>query len=420
MLAELITIGDEILIGQIVDTNSAWMGQQLSLAGIQVKQITSVSDNKEHILQALGEAEKRADLILITGGLGPTKDDITKLTLCEYFGDKLVFNQDIYKEVEKLFFSRGLPMLEVNRKQAEVPSGCKVLPNSKGTAPGMWFEKRGKVFVSMPGVPFEMKALMTDHVLPQLKSRFILPFIHHETILTQGIGESFLAEIIHDWESGLEKDGIKLAYLPKPGMVRLRLSLSGNDENKVRQTLKQKIKEVIPLIGEYIYGYEEFGKSVPTLQSVVGDLLRQRNETLSTAESCTGGYIAHLITSVPGSSAYYQGSIVAYANEFKVRELNVPADTIKVFGAVSCESVSAMAEGLRKKAGTTWAISTSGIAGPSGGTEEKPVGMVWIAVSGPGGTVAKEFHLGSSRERTIIRASNAALEMLRKQLISAK
>jgi nicotinamide-nucleotide amidase len=417
MLAEIITIGDEILIGQVVDTNSAWMGRELSLAGIQVKQISSISDNKECILIALKEAAQRADIILITGGLGPTRDDITKKTLCDFFNDKLIFNESIYKEVEQLFFSRGLPMLDVNRMQAELPSSCIILRNSKGTAPGMWFEKDGKVFVSMPGVPYEMKAIMTEHVLPKLKGRFALPFIYHKTILTQGIGESFLAEIIKEWEDNLEKEGIKLAYLPRPGMVRLRLSFSGEDAVKVKSKVENEVEKVIPLIKEYVYGFEEFGEEMPTLQSVIGELLKKSNQTVSTAESCTGGYIAHLITSVPGSSKYYQGSVVAYANEFKVSELDVPEELIKNFGAVSRESVSAMAEGIRKKAGTTYSISTSGIAGPDGGSDDKPVGMVWIAVSGPKGTVAEKFQFGGGREQIIARASNAALQMLRKQLL---
>lgn len=264
ILAEIVTIGDEILIGQVVDTNSAWLGTQLNLAGITVKQITSVSDNREHILEALGLAQKRAQLIILTGGLGPTKDDITKATLCDFFQTHLVTNQEALEFITHLFTSRNKPLLEVNLKQAEVPAGCTVLPNANGTAPGMWFEKEGKVFISMPGVPKEMKGIFAGHALPRLKAHFDLPAIHHRTVLTQGIGESFLADLIKDWEDGLGGKGIKLAYLPAAGKVRLRLSASGKNKSELEALVKKEIEALYTIAGQYIYGEEEFGKAAPT------------------------------------------------------------------------------------------------------------------------------------------------------------
>lgn len=412
MLVEIITIGDEILIGQIVDTNSAWMGEQLNLAGIKVHQITSVSDNAEHIVKALDEAKSRVDLILITGGLGPTKDDITKHTLVKYFNTSLRFDEDVHQHVKALFARFGREVTGVNLKQAEVPESCTVIHNANGTAPGMWFDQDGKVFVSMPGVPYEMKKMMSAEILPRLKQKFSLPAIVHRTVLTQGIGESFLSEIIADWENSLTEKNIKLAYLPSPGMVRLRLSTSGNDEFVLRKTVDEKVEELNKLIPQHIYGYEK-----DTLEQLVGRLLKEKKQTLSLAESCSGGLIAHLVTSVPGSSVYFMGGVVSYSYESKTNMLGVTTDTLEKFGAVSEEVVIQMAEGARKEFKTDWAVSASGIAGPDGGMEGKPVGTVWIAVAGPNGVKAKKFQFGGDRERNIAVTAITALNMLRKQLL---
>jgi nicotinamide-nucleotide amidase len=409
MLAEIITIGDEILIGQIVDTNSAWIGQQMNAVGFKVHQITSVSDNREHILAALKEAAARVQVVLITGGLGPTKDDITKKTICDYFNVGLRFDEEAYKDVEHLFKIRGREVTPINRLQAEVPTNCVTLYNRVGTAPGMWFDEGGVIYASMPGVPHEMKYLMEKEVLPRLQERFETPFILHKTLLTQGIGESFLSEMIADFEDALPAN-FKLAYLPSAGAVRLRLTASGNRE-EVMNTMNKLVAELSDLVKEYLYGYDE-----DTIQEVVGRLLKDKKLTLGTAESCTGGYLSHLITSIPGSSEYYMGSTVTYSNESKTALLDVPADLVKKFGAVSEEVVKAMAEGAKKKFNSDCALATSGIAGPGGGTPEKPVGTVWIGISTPAGTKAKKVLLGDNRLRTIEVASMTALNMLRKEL----
>jgi nicotinamide-nucleotide amidase len=411
MLAEIITIGDEILIGQIVDTNSAWMAAELNAIGIFVKQISSVSDDREHILKALDEASQRADIILITGGLGPTKDDITKNTLCNYFGVNLVFSPEIYTDVEQIFARYGRPVSPVNRKQAEVPENCIPLHNLNGTAPGMWFEKEGKVFISMPGVPYEMKGIMKTEVLPRLSTKFKLPHILHRTILTQGIGESQLAEVIEKWEDSLAASQIKLAYLPSPNQVRLRMTTSGPDEKLLEKNVQQKEEELKDLIGEHIYGSEN-----ENLAEVLGKALRKRKEKLGIAESCTGGYISHLITSVPGCSDYYEGSIVTYSYEQKEKWLGVSKQSLAKYGAVSQEVVEEMAAGTIIKLNVDHAIAVSGIAGPGGGTPEKPVGTVWIAVASGGKTVSQKFLFGDNRERNIIKSADAALNMLRKIL----
>lgn len=412
MKAEIITIGDELLIGQVIDTNSAWIGQELSLAGIQVKQISSVSDDPEHIVKALDEAQGRADIILITGGLGPTKDDLTKKTLRDYFKMEWRMDEKVLEDVTRMFASFGREVTDINKLQAQVPEGCITLRNKNGTAPGMWFEQNGKVFVSMPGVPYEMKGIMTDTVLPMLREKFGLPVIIHKTVLTQGIGESMLAERIESWEDSLAAFGIKLAYLPSPSAVRLRLSVSGTDRAALQKNVDDKIAELLPMISDYVYGFDE-----DTLEAVLGKLLREKKQSLSTAESCTGGMISHMITSVPGSSDYYIGSIISYANEAKMEEMNIPAGLIAQYGAVSEACVRAMAEGVRAKLKTDYAVSTSGIAGPGGGSEEKPVGTVWIAIAGPNGTFAKQFRFGDNRERNILRASITALAFLRKMVL---
>lgn len=413
-LAEIITIGDELLIGQVIDTNSAWMGQKLNSIGVKVKQITSVSDDAEHIIAALAEARKRADLIFITGGLGPTKDDITKITLCRYFNSTLRFDEKSFEVITEIFKARGRGVTDTNRKQAEVPSNCEVLLNKWGTAPGMWFDDKGKVFVSMPGVPYEMKGIMENEVLPRLIDRFNLPPIQHRTILTQGIGESNLSDLISSWEDKLPPY-MKLAYLPSPGMVRLRISANGTDESKLRDEMESEVQKLISIAGEYIYGFEE-----EKLESIVGNLLRQQGKTLSTAESCTGGYIAHKITTIPGSSDYYIGSIIAYANRIKEKFLDVDPKIFEVNGAVSEQAVMAMASHVKEKFGTDYAIACSGIAGPGGGTEEKPVGTVWLALATPDQIITRKLLLGRVRERVIMEASQHALNLLRKSLIGIK
>lgn len=414
VLAEIITIGDELLIGQVVDTNSAWIGQRLNEIGIKVKQITSVSDEEAHILCALDEASKRADIILMTGGLGPTKDDITKKTLCTYFNTGLKFDDASYSIIESIFSTRGREVTEVNRNQALVPENCEVLLNRNGTAPGMWFNEKNKIFVSMPGIPAEMKGLMELSVLPALKKKFSLPPIIHRTFLTQGIGESMLAELIADWEDALPSN-LKLAYLPAAGMVRLRISGNGSDENLLKSEIEKRVNTLIPLIQPYLYGTEN-----QKLEVLIGDLLREQKRTLVTAESCTGGAIAHRITSIAGSSDYYLGSIVPYSNRLKIGLLGVEAGVIEKQGAVSEEVVIQMAQKARKLLNSDYAISTSGIAGPTGGSDIKPVGTVWIAISGPEETITRKLQLGSHRDRIILETGNHALNELRRMLLARK
>jgi nicotinamide-nucleotide amidase len=413
VLAEIITIGDEILIGQVVDTNSAWLSQKLNQIGIKVKQITSVSDDFSHILSALQAANDRADLIILTGGLGPTRDDKTKTALCEFFNTKLVFNQSAFENIENLFTRRNIKITSENRKQAYLPENCSPLPNMIGTAWGMWFEKNDKVFISLPGVPYEMKHLVEEQVLNRLSQRFRLPNIIHKTILTVGIGESNLANIIEKWEDQLPTF-IKLAYLPSPGMVRLRLSAEGADKMELEQEVEKQTQRLLMIIPQYIFGYGE-----DTLESTIGRLLLDRNLTLSTAESCTGGYISHLITSVAGSSRYYQGSVIAYSNDVKVSELKVSKELIENLGAVSKEVAEQMAAGVKEKYKTEYAIGITGVAGPEGGSEDKPVGTVWISVAGPLGIVSKNFFFGDDRSRNIRRSALMALNLLREQILNS-
>lgn len=411
MKAEIITIGDEILIGQIVDTNSAWMSQQLNAIGAKVERIVTISDDLEVIKTALSEAENRADIVLVTGGLGPTKDDVTKKALADYFNCDFTFYPQIADHISKLFARFGKEISELNRLQAELPSACQPLQNDNGTAPGMWFEKGSVVFVSLPGVPYEMKGLMVEHVLPRIKEKFNAPTILHRTVLTMGMGESWLSERIADWEDSLPSN-IKLAYLPSPGRVRLRLSAFGDESKQLQSELDSEVNKLVALIPELVYGYDD-----DTIEKVIGDLLREKQMTVSTAESCTGGMIAHKITSVSGSSEYFLGSIVSYANDVKINELGVDQGDIEKYGAVSEQVVTQMAEGVRQKLKTDFAIATSGIAGPDGGSIEKPVGTVWIAVATPGSTISKKYQFGHNRTRNIEISSNAALNMLRKQLI---
>lgn len=406
MLAEIITIGDEILIGQIVDTNSAWIARELNNIGIRVKQISSVSDDRPHILTALAEAKDRADVILITGGLGPTKDDITKKTLTEYFGSTLVESQVALDNVMRIFAKYKAPLLEVNRLQAQVPDNCEVIQNRNGTAPGMWFNEDGKVYVSMPGVPHEMMYMMEEEVIPKLKLTFKLPFIIHKTILTVGEGESSLANRIADIEDSLPPS-IKLAYLPKLGQVRLRLSGEGDDEVPLQQKINEFAGKLIERVGSAFAAEED----IP-IEKVILNLMGERGLTLSTAESCTGGYIAHLLTQHAGSSKVFYGGAVSYSYELKESILGVKNETLWQHGAVSEETVIEMVQGALLNFKSDYAIAVTGIAGPDGGTPDKPVGTVWVAVASTGKMLVKKLTFGSKRLQNIERTAISALGML--------
>lgn len=410
MVAEIITIGDEILIGQIVDTNSAWMAQKLNLAGIKVKQITSVSDDKQHILESLLQASQRADLILITGGLGPTKDDITKKTLAEYFNTGLRTDQDALENVRQIFARYKVEVSEINKKQAEVLENCTTLLNKNGTAPGMWVEDNGKIYVSMPGVPFEMMYMMEELVIPKIKEAFKLPNIYHHTILTAGIGESILAEKIASIEESLPNH-LKLAYLPKLGIVRLRLSGSGTNADALKAEILSFSKLIVDQISEFVIVEND----IP-LEKAILDFMESKQLTLSTAESCTGGYISHLITQNPGSSRVFLGGAVSYSNRLKEIMLGVSVQTLTDYGAVSEETVREMAIGARTKYNSDYSISVSGIAGPDGGTIEKPVGTVWVAIAGKNKILTKKYTFGNKRAQNIERAAISALSLLFKLL----
>ena len=412
MQAEIITIGDELLIGQTVDTNSAWIGAELARQGIRVHQITSITDDKNHIISTLKSAEERADLILITGGLGPTQDDITKETLCSYFDTELVLNDEVLEEIEAYFKLRNVEVLQVNKDQAMLPKDSKIIRNWEGTASGMWFERGDKVFVSMPGVPYEMKAMMEESVLPMIKHFFkVVPRVY-KTIMTEGISESSLADKLQHWEQQLRVEGYGLAYLPSPGIVKLRIMGIADKQQDALALVYTKVQEVKPLIEKHIFGYDGV-----LLQEVIGKLLQERKGTVSTAESCTAGYLASQITMVPGSSEYYLGSIIAYSYESKTSELGVSPDSLIKYGAVSEKVIIQMANGVREKFDTDYGIATSGIAGPSGGTPDKPVGTVWIAVSSKKGVVSKCYTFGNNRVRNVKRTSISALSMLRKVIL---
>lgn len=417
MRAEILTIGDEILIGQITNTNSVWIARQLNFMGIKVVHMASVSDDESAINKALNDSMSRADLVFITGGLGPTKDDITKKVFAKFFNTILEMDENVLAIVKGFFEKRGREINEINRQQAMVPKGCFVIENKNGTAPGMWMKKENTIFVSMPGVPYEMKAMMEEVVLPKIKAENKLSNIYHKTVLTQGIGESALAEIIEKWEDSLANDNIKLAYLPQPGIVRLRLSTSGNNLEQLKITVEKKISELRSLIVKFIYGYEEYGEDPPTLERIVSELLREKKKTISLAESCTGGYITSLFTSIAGSSDIFMGAVVPYHNHIKHKLLEVNNEVFEKFGAVSKECVTQMAEHSRKKFNSDYAIATSGIAGPAGGTPEKPVGTVWVAVATEEKTIALKFIFGDNRQRNIQMTANAALNMLRKVIL---
>lgn len=409
MQAEIITIGDEILIGQTVDTNSAWMGRLLSSNGIRIHRSTSIADTKEEILAAIDEALKRSDLVLVTGGLGPTKDDITKHTLCTYFNTTLELNQEVLERIELFFTKRNKPMLDVNVQQAAMPKACTVLANDVGTASGMWFERNGSILVSMPGVPYEMKFLMQERVLPRVKKRFTLSEMYHQTLMTSGIGESFLAEKIKTWEDEVRAEGFSLAYLPSLGGVKLRLtSMQGDaDKDKIDAYFK-RLEKALPY---YVYGRNEI-----KLQERIGELLKDKKQTLSAVESCTGGALSARIVSVPGSSAYYLGSFVSYTNRLKKELVGVTPETLAEFGAVSEETVIEMAQGGRKALKTDYCISISGVAGPDGGTALKPVGTVWLAIAHEKGVETKKLNLGNSRVNNIELTINYSLHFFKNLL----
>ena len=404
MKVSIITIGDEILIGQIVDTNSAWIAKRLNEIGLELSKIYSISDTESAILRTLKRAEEFSDIVILTGGLGPTNDDITKNTLATYFNDTLVRNQEVLAHIKELFKKFGVDEInKLNEQQADLPSTCKVLFNKFGTASGMWFEKDQKHFVSLPGVPHEMKNLMSTYVLPELQARFSVGVVVHKTILTQGVPESILAERLVKWEAELPTS-IKLAYLPSENRVRLRLSTRGLDEKLLNDQIEAQIEKLHAIIPELIFGEEQ-----DRLEQRIGSELLKRNATLATAESCTGGYIAHLITRVAGASAYYKGSILAYDNSIKETVLGVKTETLLAFGAVSEQVVEEMALGIKKIMKVDYAVATSGIAGPSGGTKEKPVGTVWTAIAGPNGVQSVKRQMGTERLWNIKRSASASL-----------
>ena len=405
---EIITIGDEILIGQIVDTNSAWMATELNKFGFELAQITSVHDNEKHIVESLNLALKRADVVLFTGGIGPTKDDITKQTLCKYFNTKLVFNESVIRNIEKLFSTRpGFTINELTRAQAMVPENCTLIQNVVGTAPVTWFEKDGKVIVSMPGVPYEMKNVMSTEIIPRLQKHFKTPVLLHKTVQVYGYGESALALLIADWENELP-EFISLAYLPNSGIVKLRLSGMLDDVLTLEFAMNQQIDKLTQILGNAIVAFED----IP-IEKLIGNLLKSKGLKVATAESCTGGNIAHQFTLIPGSSDFFKGSVVAYSNDIKTNVLQVSAEDLENHGAVSQAVVEQMAIGVRKLLKSDVSIATSGIAGPTGGSPEKPVGTVWISVSSEDVTLSREFRFGSLREQNIIRSTQAALLMLK-------
>jgi len=412
MQAEIITIGDEILIGQIVDTNSAFLGKELNKIGVSIYQITSVQDDKTHILKALKEAEDNADIIIITGGLGPTKDDITKHTLCEYFNDTLVENKDVLAHVEDLFKKYiKQPISEINKQQALVPSKAKVLMNQFGTAPGMWLERNGKVFVSLPGVPYEMKSLISNAVIPKLRDQFKFPYIKHKTLLTYGLGESAIADRIEIWEANLP-NFIKLAYLPSLGRVRLRLSAKAMDKAMVVAEIQAQVDLLLPQLQDVFVGFEE-DKSI---EAIIGSQLTDIGETLSIAESCTGGRIAQAFTTNAGASKYFKGSIVSYATESKVNILNISENDIATHSVVSKEVAEAMAKNVRTLFNSDYGLSTTGNAGPSKGDSDAEVGTVWIAIATKEKVFSEVFNFSNHREKVIMKATNKAFELLQKEI----
>jgi nicotinamide-nucleotide amidase len=405
--AELLTIGDEILFGQINDTNSQWMSQELDKVGIRVIRKTTVGDNREDILEAFKEAEQRADIVLITGGLGPTNDDLTKPLLAEYFDCKIEMNEEALEELTDFFEGKGLELTPVNKRQAALPVCCERVSNILGTAPGMWFSRNGKVFVSMPGVPHEMKRMMVDIVIPKLQKTFKTDVIFHKLVKTIGVGESWLADEIKDWENALPSH-IKLAYLPSLGQVKLRLTAIGSSMESLIEEVDAQINFLKKYAWKYIYGYDR-----DKIAEVIGAMLKERGLTLAIAESCSGGYLSHMVTAVAGSSSYYMGSIIPYQYELKVSQLGVKQETLDEYGAVSEETIIEMANNVRTKLNADIGVATSGIAGPDGGTPDKPVGTVWIAIADGQRTITKKLQLWKDREVNIKASSVAVLNLIR-------
>ena len=405
----IISIGNELLTGQTVNTNATWIASRLNLAGFSVKEILVVGDEESEILRAISSTAEHASLVLITGGLGPTRDDITKHALCKYFNCSLQQDPDVLKDIRGFFLRRGLDITELNRLQAMVPEKATALRNPNGTAPGLWLRQNNTIFIAMPGVPFEMKEMMDQQVIPALEKQGRKQFIIHKTVLTQGIGESALAELIAVWESSLPET-IQLAYLPSPGIVRLRLTAKGDKQQLLKSLINREVGKLRSIIPEFIWGYDD-----DTLEGVTGKILKQRGLRLGTAESCTGGYIAHRITSIPGSSEWFNGCVVAYANRAKEKLLNVSPELIRNHGAVSREVAEAMATGAQKALNCDYAIGVTGIAGPGGGSMEKPAGTVCIAVAGPSSVISRKYQFGDNRERNIIRSGNAALALLKEK-----
>ncbi|MEM9077378.1 MAG: competence/damage-inducible protein A [Bacteroidota bacterium] len=413
MQAEIITIGDEILIGQIVDSNSAFIAKEFNKIGVSIYQITSVQDDREHILQALADALGRSNVVILTGGLGPTKDDITKHTLCEFFEDELVKNEDVLKHIEELFKKYiSTPISDLNREQAFVPSKAKVLHNAYGTAPGIWLEKKDTVFVSLPGVPFEMKHLIKEQVLPKVMKAYDRPYIIHKTLLTYGLGESAIAERIEDWEDNLPQH-IKLAYLPNLGRVRLRLTAKGTDREQLVNEIEEQVKQIHLLIQDIFYGIEDDG----SIEKQVADLMTNKGMTLATAESFTGGKIAEELTSMPGASAYFKGTVVSYATETKIKLLGVPKGLVEKHSVVSEEVVIEMARNAKSMLDADFAVATTGNAGPSKGDSDEDIGTVFIAISTPERTFAEKFMMGNHRERIVKKSVNKAFELLWKEIL---
>ena len=413
MKAELITIGDEILIGQIVNTNSVFLAKALNDIGIEITQITSISDKKDDIIGALKLSEKRAKLVILTGGLGPTSDDLTKQTLCSYFNDKLIENKEILDHIEEIFKKYvTTPINEQNRKQALLPSKAKIFKNNYGTASGMWFEKNGQVIISLPGVPFEMKSLMTNEVIPKLQNHFTRPFIVHKTIITYGLGESAIAEIISIWENSLPDD-LKLAYLPNLGRVRLRISGKGPDRKSINDKIDKEIDKLLPLIKDIFVGYED----VSSFEEKIKAQFLFKNKTLSLAESCTGGEISARLAKVPGASKYFVGSIISYQTQSKSDLLSVPKNIIEKNSVVSKQVAEMMAQNVRKKFNSSLGVATTGNAGPSKGDSDAEIGTVWIAISSDKRIISERFTFGKHRERVIGKAVNKVLEMVYREII---
>ncbi|ABQ07983.1 CinA family nicotinamide mononucleotide deamidase-related protein [Flavobacterium johnsoniae] len=413
MKATIVTIGDEILIGQIVDTNSNFIAKELDRIGVETYEMISISDDKQHILNTFAQLQNKVDVVIVTGGLGPTKDDVTKKTFCEYFDDELVVNPEVLAHVTELiegFYKR--PISQLNKDQALVPSKCTVLHNKMGTAPGMWMKKENTVFVSLPGVPYEMKYLVENEIIPKIVKEYKRPYIIHKTILTYGQGESLVAERIENWENNLP-EFIKLAYLPNPGRVRLRMTARGTDKEVLEKAIEENVQSLDAIIHDIIVGYEEN----ETIETVVGKLLAKQNKTVSTAESCTGGKVASLLASVQGASAYFKGSVVSYATEAKVNVLGVSQDLIDQFSVVSAEVAAAMALNVKNILKTDYAIATTGNAGPSKGDSEAEIGTVFIALATPNGVITEEFNFGQPREKVIDRATIKSLEILQKEIL---